>query len=217
MRAVMVGMLLRERRVEQAVPAVAVRGVIGLAVMPVVARVVRVPTGIMVRMAPMAPHPLFLHLRGRSSLLCSPRLVNQVAMGAVEGAVEGAMSVLAASLPVTVAALAAPPVETAVEVVIRAKAAGEEAALLLFTFTLTMGGGSWIVILGALLGAVGAAVALVLMEKQVAPQVTVVCVAVQATPVNKDVVVEAIAVREVWVAGEGLADGVGMAVRVMLD
>ena len=123
--------------------------------MPVVVRVVRVPTGKMVRMAPMAPHPLFLHLRGRFSLLCRPRLVNQVAMGAVEGAI----SVLAASLPVTVAALAAPPVETAVEVVIRAKAVGEEAALLLFTFTLTMGGSSWIVILGALLGAVGAAVA----------------------------------------------------------
>jgi len=73
------------------------------------------------------------------------------------------------------------------------------------------------VILGALLVAVGAAGALVLMEKQVAPQVTVVSMAVQATPVNKDVIVEAIAVREVWVAGEGLADGVGMAARVMLD
>ena len=195
-RAVLVGLLLRERRVEQAVPAVAVRGVMLLAVMPVVARVVRVPTGKMVRMAPMAPHPLFLHLRGRFSLLCKPRLVNQVAMGAVEGAVEGAISVLAAPLPVTVAALAAPAVETAVEVVIRAKAVGEEAALLLFTFMLTMGGGSWIVILGALLGAVGAAVALVLMEKQVAPRVTVVCMAVQAPPVNEDVVA-AIAVREV--------------------
>jgi len=141
-RAVLVGLLLRERRVEEAVAAVAVRGVMFLAVMPVAARVVRVPMGKMVRMAPMAPHPLFLHLRGRFSLLCRPRLVNQVAMGAVEGAVEGAISVLAASLPVTVAALAAPPVETAVEVVIRAKAVGEEAALLLFTFTLTMGGSS---------------------------------------------------------------------------
>ena len=141
-RAVMVGLLLRERRVEQAVPAVAVRGVIFLAVMPVVVRVVRVPTGKMVRMAPMAPHPLFLHLRGRFSLLCRPRLVNQVAMGAVEGAVAGAISVLAASVPVTLAALAAPAVETAVEVVIRAKAVGEEAALLLFTFMLTMGGSS---------------------------------------------------------------------------
>ena len=155
-RAVLVGLLLRERRVEQAVPAVAVRAVIGLAVMPAVVRVVRVPMGQMVRMAPMAPHPLFLHLRGRFSLLCRPRLVNQVAMGAVEGAVEGAISVHAASLPVTVAALAVAAVETAVEVVIRAKAVGEEAALLLFTFTLTMGGSSWIVILGALLGAVGA-------------------------------------------------------------
>jgi hypothetical protein len=77
-------------------------------------------------------------------------------MGAVEGAVEGAISVLAASLPVTAAPLAVPLVETAVEVVIRAKAVGEEAALLLFTFMLTMGGSSWIVILGALLGAVGA-------------------------------------------------------------
>jgi len=58
----------------------------------------------------------------------------------------------------------------------------------------------------------------VLMDKQVAPQVTVVCMAVQAPPVNKeDDRVEAIAVREVWVAGEGLADGVGMAARVMLD
>jgi len=65
--------------------------------------------------------------------------------------------------------------------------------------------------------AVGAAVALVLMEKQVAPQVTVVCMAVQATPVNEEDVVEAIAVREVWVAGEGLADGAAMAARVMLD
>ena len=212
-RAVLVGLLLRERRVEQAVPAVAVRGVMFLAVMPVAARVVRVPMGKMVRMAPMAPHPLFLHLRGRFSLLCRPRLVNQVAMGAVEGAI----SVLAASLPVTVAALAAPPVETAVEVVIRAKAVGEEAALLLFTFMLIMGGSSWIVILGALLGAVGAAVALVLMDKQVAPQVTVVSMAVQAIPVNEEDVVEAIAVREVRVAGEGLADGVGMAARVMLD
>jgi len=56
------------------------------------------------------------------------------------------------------------------------------------------------------------------MDKQVAPQVTVVCMAVQAPPVNKeDDRVEAIAVREVWVAGEGLADGVGMAARVMLD
>jgi hypothetical protein len=72
------------------------------------------------------------------------------------------------------------------------------------------------VILGALLGAVGAVVALVLMEKQGAPQVTVVSMAVQAPPVNEDVV-QAIAVREVWVAGEGLADGVGMAARVMLD
>ena len=71
-------------------------------------------------------------------------------------------------------------------------------------------------ILGALLGAVGAAVAVVLMEKQVAPQVTVVSMAVQAPPVNEDVV-QAIAVREVWVAGEGLADGVGMAALVMLD
>jgi len=131
-RAVLVGLPLRERRVEQAVTAVAVRGVIFSTVMPVVARVVRVPTGKMVRMAPMVPHPLFLHLRVRFSLLCRPRLVNQVDMGAV--------SVLAASLPVTVAALAAPPVETAVEVAIRAKAAGEEAALLLFTFMLTMGG-----------------------------------------------------------------------------
>jgi len=139
-RAVMVGLLLRERRVEQAVSAVAVRGVIFSTVMPVVARVVRVPTGKMVRMAPMVPHPLFLHLRVRFSLLCRPRLVNQVDMGAVAGAVAGAISVLAASLPVTVAALAAPPVETAVEVAIRAKAAGEEAALLLFTFMLTMGG-----------------------------------------------------------------------------
>jgi len=73
------------------------------------------------------------------------------------------------------------------------------------------------VILGALLGAVGAAVALVLMDKQVAPQVTVVSMAVQAIPVNEEDVVEAIAVREVRVAGEGLADGVGMAARVMLD
>jgi hypothetical protein len=56
----------------------------------------------------------------------------------------------------------------------------------------------------------------VLMENQVAPQVPVVFMAVQAPPVNEDVV-EAIAVREVWVAGEGLADGVGMAARVMLD
>ena len=71
-------------------------------------------------------------------------------------------------------------------------------------------------ILGALLGAVGAAVALVLMDKQVAPQVTVVSMAVQALPVNEDVV-EAIAVREVWVAGEGLAERVGMAALVMLD
>jgi len=141
-RAVLVGLLLRERRVEQAVPAVAVRGVMGLAVMPAVVRVVRVPMGKMVRMAPMAPHPLFLHLRGRSSLLCRPRLVNQVAMGGVEGAVEGAISVHAASLPVTAAPLAVPLVETAVEVVIRAKAVGEEAALLLFTFMLTMGGSS---------------------------------------------------------------------------
>lgn len=56
-----------------------------------------------------------------------------------------------------------------------------------------------------------------LMDKQVAPQVTVVCMAVQATPVNEEDVVEAIAVREVWVAGEGLADGAAMAARVMLD
>lgn len=138
--AVPVGLLLRERRVEQAVPAVAVRGVIFLAVMPAVARVVQVPTGKMVRMAPMAPHPLFLYLQGRFSLLCRLRLVNQVAMGAVEAAVEGATSVHAASLPVTMAPLAVPAVETAVEVVIRAKAVGEEAALLLFTFMLTMGG-----------------------------------------------------------------------------
>jgi hypothetical protein len=54
------------------------------------------------------------------------------------------------------------------------------------------------------------------MEKQVAPQVPVVSMAVQAPPVNKDVV-EAIAVREVRVAGEGLAERVGMAARVMLD
>jgi len=130
--------------------------------------------------------------------------------------VEGAISVLAASLPVTVAALAVAAGETAVEVVIRAKAVGEEAALLLFTFMLTMGGSSWIVILGALLGAVGAVVALVLMENQVAPQVPVVSMAVQALPVNEDVV-EAIAVREGRVAGEGLAERVGMAARVMLD
>jgi hypothetical protein len=153
--AVLVGLLLRERRVEQAVTAVAVRGVIFLAVMPVVVGVVRVPTGKMARMAPMAPHPPFLHLQGLFSLLCRPRLVNQVDMGAVEGVI----LVLAASLPVTVAALAVAAVETAVEVVIRAKAVGEEAALLLFTFMLTMGGSSWIVILGALLGAVVAAVA----------------------------------------------------------
>ena len=58
----------------------------------------------------------------------------------------------------------------------------------------------------------------VLMDKQVAPQVPVVCVAVQAPPVNEeDDRVEAIAVREGRVAGEGLADGVGMAARVMLD
>jgi hypothetical protein len=88
----------------------------------------------------MAPHPLFLYLQGRFSLLCRLRLVNQVAMGAVEAAVEGATSVHAASLPVTMAPLAVPAVETAVEVVIRAKAVGEEAALLLFTFMLTMGG-----------------------------------------------------------------------------
>ena len=56
-----------------------------------------------------------------------------------------------------------------------------------------------------------------LMDKQVAPQVTVVSMAVQAIPVNEEDVVEAIAVREVRVAGEGLADGVGMAARVMLD
>ena len=58
---------------------------------------------------------------------------------------------------------------------------------------------------------------MVLMDKQVAPQVTVVSMAVQAIPVNEEDVVEAIAVREVRVAGEGLADGVGMAARVMLD
>lgn len=57
---------------------------------------------------------------------------------------------------------------------------------------------------------------MVLMDKQVAPQVTVVSMAVQALPVNEDVV-EAIAVREVWVAGEGLAERVGMAALVMLD
>jgi hypothetical protein len=55
------------------------------------------------------------------------------------------------------------------------------------------------------------------MEKQVAPQVTVVSMAVQAIPVNEEDVVEAIAVREVRVAGEGLADGVEMAALVMLD
>lgn len=55
------------------------------------------------------------------------------------------------------------------------------------------------------------------MEKQVAPQVTVVSMAVQAIPVNEEDVVEAIAVREVRVAGEGLAERVGMAARVMLD
>jgi hypothetical protein len=54
------------------------------------------------------------------------------------------------------------------------------------------------------------------MEKQVAPQVPLVSMAVQVPPVNKDVV-EAIAVREVRVAGEGLAERVGMAARVMLD
>jgi hypothetical protein len=54
------------------------------------------------------------------------------------------------------------------------------------------------------------------MEKQGAPQVTLVSMAVQAPPVNEDVV-EGIAVREVRVAGEGLAERVGMAALVMLD